>query len=324
MATEDGQLAYPIVDGIPVLLAPEQLRDADGWHADLTARQYAEAYEEMEFYNSVAESGTNELREGRLENLTGSSEVLKSIVRVADLEPSLRSFPDPREIWIDAPYDSEAEVDVYGHLSPIEGVDVMQIGGKGEHAVKLLLGGARRAVAVSPMVGELQYAIALAESFGVDDRLICVAAVAEELPFPDETFDRVLAGSCVHHMVTELALPECARVLSPGGKFGAVEPWRSPGYGLGTRIFGKREVEVYCRPLTAERVAPLEQCFGETTIVHHGALTRYPLVAFEKIGFRVSPETARRIQRTDDSISSRVPGLRSMGSSVALLGAKSR
>ena len=51
-------------------------------------------------------------------------------------------------------------------------------------------------------------------------------------------------------MTTELAMPEIARVLKPGGRFSAMDPWRAPLYAIGTKILGKREVNVYCRPLT--------------------------------------------------------------------------
>src|SRR5579885_1353718 len=66
----DGALAYPVVDGIPVLLAPEALIVAPGGAADglqaeaaerrnrqspaALAPRYAEAYAEMAHYNAVA------------------------------------------------------------------------------------------------------------------------------------------------------------------------------------------------------------------------------------------------------------------------------
>ncbi len=42
-------------------------------------------------------------------------------------------------------------------------------------------------------------------------------------------------------MTTEVAMPEIARVLKPGGKFACNDPWRAPLYGIGTKILGKRE-----------------------------------------------------------------------------------
>src|SRR5690606_33674889 len=118
------------------------------------------------------------------------------------------------------------------------------------------LGGAAEAWVVTPMLGEIRCAMALAEAAGVSDRLRSAVAVGEELPFAAESFDGIYCGGCLHHMQTEIALPEISRVLAPGGAFAAVEPWRAPLYAIGTRIFGKRERGAFCRPLTRERVAP--------------------------------------------------------------------
>ncbi len=48
-------------------------------------------------------------------------------------------------------------------------------------------------------------------------------ADAENLPFPDNHFDYVLAWGCLMHMPdTQKAIDEIYRVLKPGGKFGAM------------------------------------------------------------------------------------------------------
>src|SRR5687767_5676439 len=55
MLREDGLAAYPVIGGIPVLLGPEMLaRDAAQRTFDLQHPHYAEAYQEMEFYNESA------------------------------------------------------------------------------------------------------------------------------------------------------------------------------------------------------------------------------------------------------------------------------
>jgi SAM-dependent methyltransferase len=189
--------------------------------------------------------------------------------------------------------------------------------------VKLLLAGAAEAWTISPMIGEARCAMALARAIGVADRLRCVTGIGEELPFADAVFDAVYSGGCVHHMTTQNAVPEAARILRPGGVFAAVEPWRAPPYAIGTKFLGKRE-SVHCRPLTEERVAPLRSSFAKVRVVRHGTLTRYPLLALEKLGLRCALTTVWRIHRGDDALCSLVPGLRRWGSCAALLAMKER
>src|SRR5688572_10774894 len=61
---EDEGVAYPVVSGIPVLLAPERLTVGSDDTFDLTEPKYAEAYEEMEFYNDTAESSLGKVERG--------------------------------------------------------------------------------------------------------------------------------------------------------------------------------------------------------------------------------------------------------------------
>ena len=48
------------------------------------------------------------------------------------------------------------------------------------------------------------------------------ASGAEEIPAPDQSIDVVVAAQCYHWFDPEVALPEIARVLKPGGWFAAV------------------------------------------------------------------------------------------------------
>ncbi|MEW6284957.1 MAG: methyltransferase domain-containing protein [Chloroflexota bacterium] len=312
---KDRQVAYAVVDGIPILMAPEQIGPWTQRRTfDLKDPRYAEAYAEMEHYNQVS---------GSLAQDITRSEAYTHVARVRQASPAERaSFPAPPQVWLDAVYDSASQWDAYKHIAPLGGRRVMQLGGQGIHAVKFLLGGAEEAWLVTPMLAEARFAVSLAEAFGVESRLRCVVAIAEELPLQEATFDVVYSGGCVHHMVTSLALPEAARVLKEGGRFAAIEPWRAPLYSLGTRIFGKREENVFCRPLDRERVAPLQTAFGWSATVQHGTFARYFLIALKKLGVKLSLMTVWRLIRMDDSLASLVPGLRRLGSSIALLGTK--
>lgn len=312
---EDNRLAYPVVDGVPVLLAPEALGpERDCRVFDLRQPRYDEAYSEMRFYNELASEQAE-----RVEQLD-CFDLLKPLIESRDLQGS-NDFPAPRAKWLDAVYDSASQADAYEHLAPITGSRVLQLGGQGYHAVKFLLAGAEEAVAVTPMLGELRLAQALAKASGVEGRLHGVVSIAEELALADDMFDGVYSGGCVHHMVTDLALAEAARTLKPGGRFAAVDPWKTPFHDFGTKLFGKREA-VHCRPLTTRRVSPLYEAFDEARVVHHGALSRHLLLALQKVGLPSSMTVADRIGAIDDAISSLVPGVRRLGSSVALLASK--
>jgi SAM-dependent methyltransferase/uncharacterized protein YbaR (Trm112 family) len=323
MLRADTRCAYPVVDGLPLLLAPEMLMPPDSVRAfDLSAPRYAEAYEEMDYYSSVGRREAMIVEESALASADARRTTFRELARSLEAPDSARaSFPHPRTIWIDARFDAAAQWDAYRHLAPVQGKRVVQLGGDGRHAVKFLAAGAAEAWALSPMLGELEFARSLARSAGFAERLNCVAGLAEELPFRDSSFDVIYAGGSVHHMVTESALPECARILRPGGKFASIEPWRAPLYGIGTRVFGKREPSIHCRPMTAARALPMFTAFEQAHVIHHGSITRYPLIALERLGHSVKISTAWNINRIDDFLCSLFPPLRRIGSSVALLGA---
>jgi ubiquinone/menaquinone biosynthesis C-methylase UbiE/uncharacterized protein YbaR (Trm112 family) len=315
MVRSDNGCAYPVVDGIPVLLVPEQITRADRPQSfDLDDVKYAEAYEEMTFYNEVAKGEAAAIRE---------SQSFSCIEPVLKLPPSERgTFPEPKEVWIDCVPDCKAQYAASQYLGPVTGGRFLQLGGKGIHAVKWLLAGAGESWLVTPMLGEVYCAIALAKEAGVFDRLRCVVGIAEEIPLVDGFFDAVYSGGCVHHMTTELAMPEIARVLKSGGRFSCMDPWRAPLYAIGTKILGKRETSVFCRPLTRARVAPLFTSFAEAEKTQYGTLTRYPVIALSKFGINVPFRMTWQLYSVDDAVCSWIPGLRKFGSSVALFGTK--
>lgn len=56
-------------------------------------------------------------------------------------------------------------------------------------------------------------------------RATCITAVVEELPFPDENFDVVIAGEVLEHVLDiEAALKQVVRVLKTGGVLLATTP----------------------------------------------------------------------------------------------------
>ena len=315
MVRSDNGCAYPVVDGIPVLLAPEQITRADSRQTfDLRDVQYAEAYEEMTHYNQVG------MEEAAAIEKSESYRLVEPVLRLP--ENARNTFPEPKETWIDCVPDCKAQYEASCYLGDLKGKRMLQLGGKGLHAVKFLLAGAAEAWVLTPMLGEVHCSIALAQKVGVLDRLRCAVGVAEEIPFQDNMFDAVYSGGCVHHMTTELAMPEIARVLKPGGKFSSMDPWRAPFYAIGTKILGKREVNVYCRPLTRARVAPLFTSFSHAEKRQYGTLTRYGAIALSKFGINLPFSIMWQLYRVDDAVCSCIPGMRNLGSGVALFGTK--
>jgi len=305
-----------MVKGHPVLLVPEMLLPPDRPREfDLNAPYFAESYQEMAFYNQVAEGEAKDAAR------SPAAECLAPAVRLTESERE--QFPEPPVVWADAPPESTAQMNALRYIGKVKGTRVLQIGGKGIHAVKCLLGGAEEAWLISPMIGELLFSFALAKHCGVEDRIRCVAGIGEQLPFAPGTFDSIYSGSCIHHTVTEAALPEIARILKPGGKFAAVDPWRTPIYQAGITVFGKREKGVFCKPITAERARPLFSSLTNARLDRHGALTRYPLILMQKAGLNVPLNVAYKILTVDDTLSSFLPPLRRiMGSCVTMLGTR--
>ena len=317
LVRDDYGAAYPILDNIPILLSPEVLRR--GIHeVSVCDGLFAEAYAEMRHYSTEAEAEVATIRESR------AMENLRPLLTLRDVGHT-PDFPDPPELWLDMMYEMSGQSEAFRHLGAVNEQRILTIGGRGLQAVKLLLAGAEEVWLVTPMLGELIFARELARLAGVEQGFQCAVAGAEQLPFPDRSFDAVFSQGSVHHWVTDVAIPECARVISSGGRFAAVEPWRAPLYSVGTRIFGKRDPAVHCVVLDGPRIEPqLHAAFEHVRIRHHGALVRYPLLLLWKFKVTFRRRTLWRLFVVDDRITRRFPRLRRTGSCVALLASTPR
>lgn len=320
LVTADGRSAFPVVDGVPVLLAPErmvhQTQASSIAAVDLSDPKYAEVYEEMAFYNQMR---TTQLSEDTDEKI---NQILGALATQADLSASSESFPEPVAIWVDAPHDSISQFAAYRSLAPVRDKVFLQLGGSGSHAVKMLLANTKQAILLTPMLAEAKFAQRLAKNFGVIDRLACVLAVGEELPFRDDSIDLVYSGGCFHHMRLDHVAAELHQVLRPGGRFAGVDPWKTPLHTIGTKLLGKRESSVYCRPITAERVAPMRQYFPDLAIERNGPYLRYLFLGLEKAGVHLSVPTMMRLARFGNAIGTWTRTLDRCGESVVLAGRK--
>jgi len=319
LIAEDRSAAYPVIDGIPVLLGPERLVRADQAKgqqpADLADPIYAEAYEEMAYYNDPANMASPDAIMG---NLAGNGDNPLAAAAAA-------RFPHPAHLWVDAAHDSLTQLEAYAHLAPVTDKTVAQLGGRGSHAVKMLVAGARAGLLVTPMLSEAKHAVSLAQSFGVEDTLLPVIAVGEQLPIAPGCIDRAYSGGCFHHMRFEQLGEELYRVLAPGGRFAGVDPYATALHRAGTAIMGKRGPSVHCRPVTPLRLEKIRKRFPDMATSYAGPVLRYFLIALDlltrgRAAFGVP--TMMRIMRFDDLVgrAGRPLGLR--GGSLAMLGAK--
>ena len=88
---EDHSAAYPVADGVPILMTPEVLT-VDPREIDFEDGRWAEAYAEIDFYNQSAE------------------EAVKSIGQIADTLVHLVPEEAWSPAWLDAPYDAAAQI----------------------------------------------------------------------------------------------------------------------------------------------------------------------------------------------------------------------
>jgi demethylmenaquinone methyltransferase/2-methoxy-6-polyprenyl-1,4-benzoquinol methylase len=81
---------------------------------------------------------------------------------------------------------------------------------------------------LKPLVGAVivtDYSMPMLMQAAAKGGLLPVRAVGEALPFPDETFDRVIIVDALHHFRNqEDAIRESLRVLKPGGRLAIEEP----------------------------------------------------------------------------------------------------
>ena len=303
------------------LLAGDWARTRSVWagmKSERPARSPSLRESDLAFYGSESERLAARLRtiDGlhELDRLADAPETLFRLRGMAEYHN--RNFPRPRQLWSLSKFDAPAEWDCLKFLAPLEGKRIAQIGGTGAWAIAFALAGASEAWLISPFQSELEAGLEIARLARV--HLHVQLCPAERLTFEDAYFDAIFAPGCAHHFDTEEAFPEIQRALRVGGKFAAIDPWRTPVYNLGIRVFGKRERGVQCVPLDSRRMAPFYRSFPGAQVRHHGTFTRYILILLERF-VGLSDSLVWYTLRFDDAVAT-VLGCRNFGSGVALLG----
>jgi SAM-dependent methyltransferase len=121
----------------------------------------------------------------------------------------------------------------YGRLGVAAGEQLLDLGcGGGRHAFEAMRRGAR-VVAVDADAAEVKDAAALMDALvATDEETIrtggwgrAVTGDALRLPFPDATFDHVIAAEVLEHIPDDrAAVAELARVMRPGGTMAVTVP----------------------------------------------------------------------------------------------------
>ncbi|MCI0590549.1 MAG: class I SAM-dependent methyltransferase [Gammaproteobacteria bacterium] len=138
---------------------------------------------------------------------------------------------------------------------------------------------------------------------GVTDRCHIAQMGAEQLDYPDESFDLAIGFAILHHLDIKTAVRELHRVLKPGGVAYFAEPLgTNPAINLYRRLTPQFRTEDE-EPLNIKALTPLLSQFRE---IHHSdyyvtALAAIGL-AYLPFGARFYPAINRQLMRVDDRL----------------------
>ena len=135
-------------------------------------------------------------------------------------------------------------------------------GGMGVHGLIWARSGARVVVADAALE-RMRVMRRLAERAGLGERVACVAARAEAMPFAANCADVIFTKSVLIHTDLPRAAGEIHRVLKRGGRGAFIEPLdRNPIIRLYRRFFAPRVWKSITRYFDAEAMAELRRPFG--------------------------------------------------------------
>jgi uncharacterized protein YbaR (Trm112 family)/SAM-dependent methyltransferase len=317
LLTADGQIGYPVVEGVPFLLPDAAIGSVPGSPVD--AERHEEIRDEIGMYDKIA-SGDRDRLAATATRLLG--EPLVDAIKAGSV-PS--SFPEPRSVWIDSVGSADTQLRAYAHLAPLQGSRFLQLGGSGSHAIKALLAGAEVAGLLSPSLEECLLGRDLARYAGVEDRFFAVVALGELVPLPDDSLTRIYGGGCLHHTTLSHSVPEMARTLAPAGKAGFVDPRENPIYETWGHLMGRvrfcgEEEDAHDHPIDVEALEALAQpLFSDFEVYASGALARYAVV-FAARTMRIHPgvKWADRLYRAERAVLERL-GLRDLYGNMAIM-----
>lgn len=193
----------------------------------------------------------------------------------------------------------------YAQLGDLPGKCVLDLGcGEGETLLRLGRDGAD-AIGIDISGEMVRMASEAAQRVGLSN-VQAFKMPAEQLDFPDASFDAVHGVSIIHHLEIERAAREIARVLKPGGRAVFIEPLNyNPFINLFRLLTPWRRTPDE-KPLDAQDFAVLQEPFSE---IHQVAFGLTSLVAAFLPIKPVFKLALRTLEPLDDWFLRRWPGL---------------
>ena len=225
----------------------------------------------------------------------------------------------PPDITFRAGVESDGDMsfvatEVENFLGDLNGKSVLELGcGRGTYAVLLARCGALvTATDLSP--GSIEQTRRRAELNGVT--LKTVVTAAEELPFPDESFDMAFGTSVLHHLEVDRAGPELTRVIKPNGKAFFREPM---GMNPLLRFARNHLPYPYKTPRGADRPLSYTEIEAWGRGFSRYWFREYQLFSMIERGFGFNHRFPR-LRRFDHAALGRFPALRRWARLVAIFG----
>lgn len=198
---------------------------------------------------------------------------------------------------------------LFDYLGDLRGKTVLDIccGYSMTPVIMALAGATVHAVDVAPLT--IDSVNRFAAYKGVSGRVITHVGPVESLLFPDNTFDLIFGGAALHHLRLDLAGPELARVLKPGGKGAFQEPLaHNPLLELARDNLAyrnKHPVKGTDKPMTVAEIEAFGRHFATCT------WTGFDLTAMlcKAVGIPQASSAGRALRRVDQGLFATLPFL---------------
>jgi ubiquinone/menaquinone biosynthesis C-methylase UbiE len=189
----------------------------------------------------------------------------------------------------------------------VEGKRVLEFGsGASVQAFFLAQHGAEVVgIDISPVAVEQGREHAIAE--GLQERVTFEVMDAEQLEFPDDSFDLVCGSSVIHHLDLSRAYAEMARVLRPGGSAIFLEPL---GHNPLINAYRKRTPQYRTADEHPLLLGDLDAAQGHFQAVESEYFHLSSLAAVPLRETRAFPRLVNGLDRVDRGLFRLVPGLR--------------